>query len=92
MISFRIFCPPIEIKEIVNQYFVTYVTDLNDLPFATEVYPMNIPALNFLSSPGIYTFNRDDGSYEEAHPINIVGQMCGTRITEFIRCHKPKMD
>jgi AraC-like DNA-binding protein len=85
MIRFQIFSPPAELKEIVGHYFIAPGTDINDLPFATEVYPMNIPALNFLSRPGIYKFNRVDVGMEEGLLVNIVGQMCSTRITEFLR-------
>jgi AraC-like DNA-binding protein len=85
MISFQIFSPSIELKEIVSHYFIADITDLNDLPLTTDIYPMNIPALNFLSNPGIYQFNNEDGSFEEGRLINLVGQMSGTRITRFFR-------
>ena len=41
-----------ELSDIVSHYFVAHVTDLNDLPFVTEVSPMNIAAMNLYTRYG----------------------------------------
>ncbi len=56
MLSFQIYPSSEELKDIVSSYFIAQVTDRNDLPFVTEMYPLNIPALNFLSNRGIYKY------------------------------------
>ena len=83
MLTYQIFPPCEELKAHVSRYLITEVSDSNELPFTTEVYPMNIPALNFQSRPGIYKYRDSNGAMNEAPVINIVGQMICSGITEF---------
>ena len=85
MHRFQIFSPAYELRVFVKNYFVTRVSDAGDLPSSTIIYPMNIPALNFLSRQGIYQYADSDGYTVQASSITMVGQYSRMRKVEFIQ-------
>jgi hypothetical protein len=72
MHRFQIFSPAYELRDFVKNYFVTGVSDAGDLPSTTFIYPMNIPALNFLGRQGIYQYANSDGDTIQASAITII--------------------
>jgi AraC-like DNA-binding protein len=84
MLNLQSFPPDLSLRDIISAYFVTHITDEKDLPIVADVYPMNIPAINFLSTPGLFRVINQDGTIQTIPQVSLVGQMSLSVITEFL--------
>jgi AraC-like DNA-binding protein len=89
MINSQFYVPTPPLRRYIKYFMAGQVEDQGDLPENHEIFPLNLTAITFLESPGVFYFNNQSGSdLIPASPITFVGPMTYKGVTQFHKTGK----